>query len=135
MEEPQTEQADVATPPAPPAEAQARRTLRLAVTLHPTDDGYHALLAVGADDCDPVLRHVDVDGWPALVEALHALADDAEARWRTQPRNPTLTSVSKSSPHPAHQLAPPPARDGEAETVPAPSIPRTSQMTLFDPGG
>ena len=135
MEQPQHEQADVETPPALPAEAQARRALRLAVTLNPTDDGYHALLAVGADDCDPVLRHAEVDGWPALAEALHALADDAEAQWRTQPRNPTLTPVPKPSPRSERQPATEPPQDGEAETVPAASTPRTSQMTLFDPGG
>ena len=135
MDEPQTEQADVATPPALPAEAQAPRTLRLAVTLHPTDDGYHALLAVGADDCDPVLRHVDVDDWPALAEALRVLADDAVTQWRTQPRNPTLTLAPKPSSRSERQPAHRPPEDGEAETVPPVVPPRTSQMTLFDPGG
>ena len=134
MDEPQHDQPAVETP-LPPADVQAGRTLRLAVTLHPTDDGYHALLAVGADDCDPVLRHVDVNGWPELAEALHTLADDAEAQWRTQPRNPTLTPVPKPSPRSERQPTPPPTENGEAETVPAVSTQRTSQMSLFDPGG
>ncbi|MFN8475519.1 MAG: hypothetical protein U0822_25270 [Anaerolineae bacterium] len=133
MEEPQTDQANVETPPAPPAEVQAQRALRFAVTLHPTDDGYHALLAVGADDCDPVLRHADVDGWPALAEALHALADDAEAQWRTQPRNPTLAPALKPSPRSERQPASPPVEPGEPAPTAVPA--GSSQMTLFDPGG
>lgn len=130
-------------PPSPASSAAPRRTLRLVVTLQPMEHGYRALLAVGADDCDPLLRQVEVDGWPALTDALHALTDAALIRWRDQPRNPTVTPPPKPAPLPKRPKEPaagassdaPATGDGgtdpAAKGVQAPS----GQLTLFDPGG
>jgi hypothetical protein len=68
-----------------------RRGLKLVVTLRPTQEpGYRALLALGADGCDPVLHLAMVDGLPAALDRVPALLDVAEARWRVRPRNPTV---------------------------------------------
>jgi hypothetical protein len=71
--------------------AGVRRALKLVVTLRPADGrGYRALLALGADGCDPMFRAVEAaDFAAALAEALPLLAE-AEGRWRTRPRNATV---------------------------------------------
>ena len=126
--------------PSPASSAAPSRTLRLVVTLQPLEHGYRALLAVGADDCDPLLQRVEVDGWPALADALHNLTDAAAIRWRDQPRNPTVTPPPPSPKRTrepaagASSNAPAAGDDGTdpaAEDDQAPS----GQLTLFDPGG
>lgn len=120
----------------------ARWTLRLAMTLHPVEGGYRALLAVGADDCDPLMQHVEVAGWPALAQALQDLTDAAAIRWHDQPRNPSVTPIPKPTPTPKRSggqaaeasTGSPSRRDDEtpaAEDDDAPS----GQLALFDPGG
>ena len=73
--------------PAPP-----RRGRKLVITLQPLPAGvtraYRAVLAVGADGCDPVLVAAEVDGLLEAVAAAPALVADAQERWRAQPRNP-----------------------------------------------
>lgn len=64
----------------------ARRPLKLVLTLRPLDDGgYRALIALGADGCDPLLHAApapDPAGALALVPPLLA---EAEARWGAAP--------------------------------------------------
>ena len=68
-----------------------RRTVKLVLTLQPTDDrGYRALLAIGADGCDPVLRSATVDGLPAALDGVPALLAEAEAQWQARPCNPAV---------------------------------------------
>ena len=133
---------EAAAHPPPPTAAVPSRTLRLAVTLQPMETGYRALLAVGADDCDPLLQQVEVDGWPALAEALQDLTDAAAIRWREQPRNPALTLPPKPTPTAKHttgrateaRTASPGAGDGETRPAVADTAP-SGQLALFDPGG
>ena len=130
------------TPPASTAPAPSR-TLRVAMTLQPVEAGYRALLAVGADDVDPLLQQVDVVGWPALAEALQDLADAAAIRWRDQPRNPAFGLPPKPTPTPKHSSTRATAADsagpatGDGETPPAveDDAAPSGQLALFDPGG
>lgn len=135
---------DGVVPPTPPATAAVpSRTLRLAVTLQPVETGYRALLAVGADDVDPLLQQVEVDGWPALAEALQDLTDAAAIRWRDQPRNPAFTPLPKPTPSPrrsstratAADSAGPATGDGEATPAVEDAAAPSGQLALFDPGG
>ena len=139
VEEPAGEEATLASPVPDPG---ARRILRLAVTLHPIEGGYRALLAVGADDCDPLLQQVEVDGWPALAQALQDLTDAAAIRWREQPRHPAFTPSPKPTPPPkrlarATEASTTGSAADNGETTPAAEEATASsgQLTLFDPGG
>lgn len=144
IEETVVEPADeeTAAPAASGPSAASSRTLRLALTLHPVETGYRALLAVGADDCDPLLQQVEVDGWPALAEALQDLTDAAAIRWREQPRNPALTLPPKPTPTAKHttgrateaRTSGPVAGDGETPPAVEDTAP-SGQLALFDPGG
>ena len=75
-----------------PMEAAARpealrRSLKLVVTLMPVDGGqYRATLALGADNCDPVLRSTTAAGLSDALSQVSALHQEAEASWRAHPR-------------------------------------------------
>jgi hypothetical protein len=74
-------------PPMGPTESPLR-TLKLVLTLTPVQTaGYRALLALGTDGCDPVMRSVEVADLSAAFQEMAALIAAAEARWRMQPRN------------------------------------------------
>lgn len=131
-------------PPSPASSAAPSRTLRLAVTFQPMATGYRALLAVGADDCDPLLQQVEVDSWPTLGQALHDLADAALIRWRDQPRNPAFTPPKPTpAPSPKRSSAPAAAAsadvaaasDGGTDPAAETNDKASGQLTLFDPGG
>lgn len=67
-----------------------RRSLKLVVTLTPTEgELYRATLALGADNCDPVLRSTTVAALPDALNQVPSLLQDAESHWQTHPRNPT----------------------------------------------
>jgi hypothetical protein len=89
--------ADGESKPVSPTAASARRGLKLVVTLRP-DGGpaYRALLAVGADGCDPLLRSTEVADLRAALDELPALVAEAEARWQAQPRNPLVQPGSST---------------------------------------
>src|SRR5436305_14715829 len=66
---------DTPTPDAAPT----RRGIKLVVTLRPDDGGaYHAVLALGADGCDPLLRAADVDDLAAALDEVPALLAEAQ---------------------------------------------------------
>jgi hypothetical protein len=79
-----------------PTEAAAtpealRRSLKLVVTLMPVDGGqYRATLALGTDNCDPVLRSTTVAALSDALSQVPALHQEAEASWQAHPRNPTV---------------------------------------------
>jgi hypothetical protein len=92
MREQEAELVDDALETAMEATESSRRSLKLVLTLTPTQTvGYRALLALGADGCDPVLRSVEVADLPAAFQEIAALVAAAEARWQIQPRNPAST--------------------------------------------
>lgn len=87
------EPADHATVERQPATASCR-ALKLVLHLHPTGAaGYRALLALGADGCDPLLRFIEVPNLAAALDEVPGLAAEAEARWQAQPRYPASTKA------------------------------------------
>lgn len=114
--------ADTAT-----AGVNARRTLKLVVTLQPIDGaGYGALLALGADGCDPLFRSVAVADLPAALDEVPALAAEAETRWQAQPRYPTVVpqraKTAAQRARPAEVARP----DGQASRQDGPTQPSRS---------
>jgi hypothetical protein len=131
-----------------------RRSLKLVVTLMPIDSGqYRASLALGADNCDPVLRSTTVAGLTDVLDQVPALHQEAEASWQAHPRNPTAAravvprsdanrrrptrSTSSPADEPASTRRPdsltdarPPA-PGPAEDAVTPRPAGSGQLTLF----
>ncbi|MCC6176183.1 MAG: hypothetical protein IT305_12830 [Chloroflexi bacterium] len=141
------------TPKVADATEAPRRTLKLVMTLALSDHGqYRASLALGSDDCDPILRTATVMGLPDALEQVPALLDEAEARWRLQPRNratstvsprrstadrrppatpPPRSSVPLDQERPSEQAAPDVAPSAATEAVETPKRPGAGQLTLF----
>ncbi|MFN8472808.1 MAG: hypothetical protein U0822_11515 [Anaerolineae bacterium] len=127
-----------------------RRALKLVLTLQPRDDAhYRALVALGADGCDPILHTLDAGDLPAILAAIPDLLAQAEAHWAVHPRYPTVPTPPKATAKPATpakpaatqpEQAPDPA-DGEHPSHPAPRAPTVhaepsasdsaGQLTLF----
>jgi hypothetical protein len=127
------------SPGTPPS--QARRALKLVLTLQPHDGrGFRGLLALGADGCDPLLRSVEVADPAAALALVPALIDEAETRWQIQPHYPTVRPVKapRSTLAPSRPTDAAPAvvatadsaRAGGAQPTPA-AKPTTVQLPLF----
>ncbi|HZS01229.1 MAG TPA: hypothetical protein VFE37_21100 [Chloroflexota bacterium] len=134
-------------------DAPARRALKLVVSLRPSNAvGYRALIALGADGCDPLLRTADVPDLAGALDEVPGLLAEAEGRWELQPRYPAAVSVktrpASSSRAPASPYRPPgggrPATAAEPQPAPtlsparAPASPHSppatspaDQLTLF----
>lgn len=97
-----TEAARTAPPsdgPATEPQAGPRRALKFVVTLQPDPDGsYRAVLAAGADGCDPLLRTMIVQDLAAALTELARLAVTAEVHWRVTPRYPATASRATTQP-------------------------------------
>jgi hypothetical protein len=119
------------------------RSLKLVVTLQPTDDhGYRAIVALGSTDCDPLFRALDAPDLPTSLAIVPSLLAEAEARWNTQPRYPSARPIPKAKP-PARADRPvaPPAIAIQAEATPmqpapapvTPTAPKSAsgQLPLF----
>jgi len=142
------------TPEVADATEAPRRTLKLVVTLALSDHGqYRASLALGSDDCDPILRTATVMGLPDALEQVPALLDEAEARWQLQPRNrsvspapsrrsaasrrPAAATLLPDADQPVTEVRPPGrgerdvAPSAATEAVEAPKRPGAGQLTLF----
>src|SRR5947209_6051385 len=66
-----------------------RRTLKLVLTLQPREPvGYRALVALGTDGCDPLLRSLEVEALATILDTIPTLIAEAEAQWAAQPRYP-----------------------------------------------
>lgn len=113
------------------------RSLKVVLTLQPdATEGYRAMLAVGAEGCDPILRSVAVAGIAEAVDHIPALVAEAEAHWQLQPRYPA-TAATKATPAPkpsgraskAPQV--PPDAEDQTETKPAPGAAPADQLPLF----
>ena len=125
---------------AAPLSTPTPRVLKLVVTLQPGEgQTYRAILALGADGCDPLLRCLEAETLPAILAAVPALLTEAEARWVVQPRYPTTTPAkAKPRPTPSPVTAPPPTTEpGDAPVAPdAPPPPPPApapagQLSLF----
>ena len=110
---------DEAAPPSTPT----RRGLKLVVTLQPGEgQAYRAILALGADSCDPLLRCLEAETLPAILAAVPALLTEAEARWAVQPRYPT-TTPAKAKPRPAPSPSPTPTLTELGDDAASPETP------------
>jgi hypothetical protein len=150
------DQSSASAPPATTVDADApRRSLKLVVTLTPAEGGqYRAVLALGADGCDPVLRSMTLAGLTVALEQVPALLAEAETHWRLHPRNPTLAPAPPrrtDADRPRSKAATPPLRADEpvrdeqsagrvegdppeppaTEPAGAPERPVRGQLTLF----
>lgn len=114
-----------------------RRSLKLVVTLTPTEGGeYRATLALGAEDCDPVLRSTTVAALSDALDQVPTLHREAEASWQLHPRNPAATRAAMQRSEadrrrPARSTVPPvdqPTLVQRAD-VPADAVPPTPQAT------
>ena len=115
--------ATLATPEeAAPRSTPTRRVLKIVVTLQPVEgSAYRAILALGADGCDPLLRCLEAETLPAILAAVPALLTEAEARWAVQPRYP-MTTPAKAKPRPAPSpvtVPSPTTESGDAAMSPA----------------
>ncbi|MGD9894805.1 MAG: hypothetical protein AB7U18_26275 [Dehalococcoidia bacterium] len=126
---------------APPAATPPRRALKLVVTLRPDDRaGYRAILALGVEGCDPVLRSGEAADLPAALDQVPALLTEADARWQVQPRNrsaPPLPAKARpvaSGRQTAPRIEPAPAESVAADDdAPASNEQpaRAGQLSLF----
>lgn len=126
----------------PPAEAPGR-ALKLVLHLQPTRAaGYRALLALGADGCDPVLRLAEVANLASALDEIPGLVAEAEARWQTRPRYPAsakarsaaTTSRPKAAPPAVASEAKEPAADASTTKPAAEASPKAApagQLSLF----
>jgi hypothetical protein len=100
--------------------APPRRALKLVVRLRPANAmGYRALIALGSDGCDPVLRAADVADLAGALEEVPGLLAEAAGRWQVQPRYPT-TAVANARPAAPSRA---PASPGERPRREAPATP------------
>lgn len=138
---------------ATPMEAAAatgspRRSLKLVVTLTPAEGGqYRATLALGADNCDPVLRSATVAELSDALTQVPALCREAEASWQIHPRNPAATRApmprsdtdrrrpTRSTTSPADETAPAPRPDVPADAISPASGPTDDTATSRPAGG
>lgn len=120
-------QADAQPPTATPP---PRRALKLVVSLLAgADGGGRALLALGADGCDPQLRAVLAPDLYAALDEVPALLADAEARWQEAPRYPATRRLARASaPSPGPRGTPPATNRRPA---PPATEPLEGQMNLF----
>jgi hypothetical protein len=132
----------------------SRRKHKLVVMLTPADHGqYRAALALGSEGCDPFLRTATVTALPDALDQVPTMLEEAEARWRLQPRNRAVApapSRGAAAGRPAHAATPPhrsvepvaearPPQRAERDVAPsaatdaydAPKRTDSGQLTLF----
>jgi hypothetical protein len=132
--------AAVITVPVDMPSARPLRALKLVMSLQPRDgQSYRALVALGADGCDPLFRSIDADALTEALALIPPLIAEAEARWQTQPRYPSArpSKTPKSAPasgHPTAAPSPDTSTPRSADTAPAESTSGTKptgQLPLF----
>lgn len=62
----------------------------------PDEASYRALVSVGSDGCDPLIRSLDAP-LPTILDEVPGLVADAETRWTTDPRFPRAAAPVKLS--------------------------------------
>lgn len=117
-----------------------RAGLKLVVSLR-RDGGpaYRALIALGADGCDPLLRSAEVADLSCALDLLPALIAEAEARWQVQPRQPAARlpqRAPRGKPADSNAAQPPVPRESPEELTaarrdPAPAPSPSGQLPLF----
>lgn len=129
----QTDSADDSPAPSPVAHA-GPRPLKLVVTVsRDGDGGRRAVLALGSDGCDPLLRVIEAGELEDALQVVPELLAEAEARWELQPRYPTAAPTTAVANRSARTPSPraSTATDPEQTGTPAPGPAEPDQMTLF----
>jgi hypothetical protein len=133
--EQETGQPDVAPETTDRASHQGRRSLKLVLTLAPIDGaGFSCLLAVGADDRDPLLQSVEVADLSAALQEAASLVAAAEERWQSQPRNPASikkTGGASAKRSGAKQQSPDEGAQKPATVAPESDPAQPGQLPLF----
>jgi len=129
----QTDAADDSPAPSSVVEA-VPRLLKLVVTVSRDGDGGHrAVLALGRDGCDPLLRVIEAGELEDALQVVPELLAEAEARWQLQPRYPavapTTPVANRSARTPSPQAST--ATGSEQTGTPAPGPAEPGQMTFF----
>ena len=102
-------------------QASRGRTVKLVAVLRPSDTGFQAQLAAGADGCDPELRVVHVPDVSGALAGLREVLFTAQNRWQTQPRYPpTPRTATTPRPRPGATLSTTPAGQRCAAVEPGP---------------
>lgn len=135
---------DSVPPPVSDASDRAQpiaRILKLVVTLQPDGAAYRAVLALGADGCDPVFRSVSAADLATALDEAPALLADAEERWQVQPRYPAAAKAQplarrsrvEARPADAGAAGGSPSRPGPSghAAAPASKSGASGQMGLF----
>ena len=125
-----TDAADDSAAPSP----NAQRPLKLVVTVsRDGDSGHRAVLALGSDGCDPLLRVIEAGELEDALQVVPELLAEAEARWELQPRYPTAAPTTpvanRSARTPSPQAST--ATGSEQTGTPAQGPARPGQMTFF----
>jgi hypothetical protein len=113
-----------------------RRLLKIVLTLRPSDGTrFRALLAVGAEGCDPLLRSLESPDLVTTPGELPAVVAEAERRWADQPRYPTAAPTKAARPTTSNPVTRP-ATTTSAGTPPASAPPdnapdSSDQLALF----
>lgn len=119
-----------------PSTETPRRSLKLVVTLVPIDGGQcRATLALGADNCDPVLRSTTVSGLSDALGHVPALHQEAEASWQAHPRNPTVARppTPRSDANRRHPSKSTTSPADEPDPTPRPDLPTDARSPAPDP--
>ncbi len=106
------------------------REVKLVVTLRRGDAAdWTALLAIGADGYDPVLRSVTVPSLAGALDAALRLAAEAERQWQTHPRYPAAALPSRAAARGSRLSVPAPATPAEGPAAPDPdTLPATADQ-------
>jgi hypothetical protein len=134
-EDVQEDEGETQSPAVEVPEQRPRRSLKVVLTLQPQDGtGYQALLALGADGCDPILRSIVVADLAGAWAELPALLMEAEDRWENQPRYPAALPAKTTRAAPPRAAAKPetvPVEGGPPSPEPASSPAPSDQLALF----
>jgi len=61
---------------------------------------YHALVSIGSDGCDPILRSIGESVLSAILDDIPGLVTEAGQQWTSRPRFPRASAPAKSAPAP-----------------------------------
>ena len=118
--------------PVRPAQPLARK-VKIVLRVEPVENGIRALVAVGADDCDPELRVLDAPDLAGVLQLVPTLVTTAETRWANQARYPIVARPRppRSPLSPAPRPSPPPVASNATAAAPAAPATAQEQLQLF----
>ncbi len=109
------------------------RKLKIVLRVEPSDVGVRAVVAVGADDCDPEFRVVEAGDLAGVLQSIPGVLAAAEARWISHTRYPQAPRPPSDRPQSTAVRRPAAATTapGIAVSPPAAGTPAQAQLDLF----